>query len=501
MIEQAPVLIIVFPLVFAFITPLLGLIKKSLCYPWAVLALGLSSAGSFITLITIFEKGEFNYRMGRWAPPWGIELSLDLLSGAVLVVVTVISLLTVISSKKIVEKEIPGKFVHFYTIFLLQVTGFLGIVITGDMFNLYVFLEIASLTGYALIAIGEEHAAYASFKYLVMGTIGASFYLLGVGYLYMATGTLNMADMANMLPPLSGSSVVLAAFVFFMIGVAIKMAMPPLHSWLPDAYTYAPSATSALVAPLMTKISVYIIIRVMFKVFNPSFSTEIYPVTDILGWLAVFGILFAGVMALAQVDIKRIFSYLIMAEIGYIVIGLASANRIGFTGALLHVINDIFMMSCLFLFAAAVYYQTGTRSINEFFRLHRKMPVTLAVFMAGALAVVGIPPFCGFFSKWYLILGTIAAEKWILLSVIIISSLINAVIFFRIIERAYIEPREEEGHARHYEAPRRIVSPDRVPASMLVPMIIVAVCIILLGFFSGTIVTRIIEPVIPAAFL
>ncbi|GAG01002.1 unnamed protein product, partial [marine sediment metagenome] len=263
-----------------------------------------------------------------------------------------------IYSKKSVEQELPDKIVFFYAVYLLLVTGLLGITATGDMFNLYVFLEIASLAAYALIAIGEDGAPLASFRYLIMGTIGACFYLLGVGYLYIVTGSLNMADLSELLPKLYHSKVVLVAFTFFMVGIALKMALFPLHTWLLDAYTYAPSTVSALIAPTMTKVGAYVMIRIMFTVFKPDFSISLFPITSILGWLAVAAILFGSIMALAQSDLKRMLCFVIVAEIGYIAIGVGIANRMAFIGAILHIVNDVFMMACLFLVVGAIVYKT-----------------------------------------------------------------------------------------------------------------------------------------------
>jgi len=496
MIEQAPVLIVIIPMIFAFLTPILGWIKGKLCYFWIILALLSSTLFSIITLITVLNSGVINYHLASWPPPIGIEYSIDHLNAVMLVLVSFISLMTAVSSKKIVEKEIKTKSAYFYTVFLLQTVGFFGIIITGDMFNVYVFLEIASIAGYALIAVGEDGAPLASFRYIIMGTIGACFYLLGVGYMYIMTGTLNMAELAKKLPSLYDSETIIIAASFLIVGIIIKMGVFPLHSWIPDAYTLAPSTVSSLQAPLFTKISAYLLIRVFITIYDPSFTLEKYPVNEILGWVTAAGIIFAGIMALAQTDIKRMFSYLIVAEMGYIIIGFATGNRISITGSILHIFNDVFMMACLFSAVGAIYYQTGTRNIYEFRTLHRKMPLTLAVFVIGALSVLGIPPFCGFFSKWYLILGTIHSERWAFLSVLIISSLINAVLFFRVLENAYTEPRDEENHNHHAEH-RKIVSMDKIPLSMIVPMVLIAVGIILIGLFSGKIVSNIIEHVIP----
>ncbi|MFC1669504.1 complex I subunit 5 family protein [Spirochaetota bacterium] len=501
--EQAPILIIVIPLIFAFINPLIGRIKKELCFYWAVFGLMLSSFFSITTLVEILNNGVVRYRLGNWSPPWGIEYVLDHFNGVMLVIISFISLITAIYAKSSIEREAPGKTVYFYTVYLLQVVGFLGITGTGDMFNLYVFLEIASLSGYALIAIGEDGAPLASFRYIIMGTIGACFYLIGVGYIYIMTGSLNMGDLSKLLPAVMGTNAMLVGFAFLIVGICLKMGLFPLHLWLSDAYTHAPSSVSSLLAPLFTKISAAVIIRVMFKIFSPSFSIDVYPVTEILGWVASIGVIYAGIMALAQKDLKRMLCYLIIAEIGYIAIGIASSNRMGLTGSILHIFNDVFMMACLFTVVGAVYYQTGKRSLDGLFQMHRKMPVTLIVLLVGALSVVGVPPFCGFFSKWYFIIGLIQAGKWVFLIAMLASSLINAILFFRIIERAFVEPREEEeeGHAVQHGDHEDGYFLDKIPVTMMVPMVITAIGIILLGFFSNTIVNNVILPFIPSSFL
>jgi multicomponent Na+:H+ antiporter subunit D len=309
MAEQFAALIIVVPLISSLLVPVIGWGQKRFCYPWVVAVLVVPLICSLGVLNTVLTTGKFSY-------------------------------IVAIYSKKSVEKELrEGKIAPFYTLFLLLVTGLLGMVITGDAFNLFVFLEISSLSCYALIAIGEEGAPIAAFNYIIIGTIGACFYLLGVGYLYIATGSLNMADLANILPDLYQSKVILVAFAFFTVGIAIKGGLFPLHTWLPDAYSTAPSAVSALIAPLMTKVASYVMIRLMFTVFQPHFSVEIVPVFAILGWLAVFAIFWGGIKALAQTDLKRMLVYVVVAEVGYIVIGVSVANRMGLTGAILHIMN------------------------------------------------------------------------------------------------------------------------------------------------------------------
>ena len=493
MIDQAPILIVVFPLMFAFVTPLIGWWKKDLCYPWVILALALSTLCSVIALLTVINTGVIHYHLGGWLPPWGIEYVVDYLNVPMLVLVSVISLLVAIYSKESIEQEIPGKTVYFYTIFLLQVTGFLGIVITGDMFNLYVFLEIASLTGYALIAVGEEGAPLASFRYVIMGTVGASFYLLGVGYLYIVTGSLNMADLAQLLPYLYGSKVVLVAFAFFLVGVAIKMALFPLHVWLPDAYTRAPSTTSALLAPLMTKVSVYVMIRILFTVFKPDFSVYMTHATDIMVWIGILAIFVGAIMALAQTDFKRMLCYIIVAEVGYMVGGVGLANSVAIKGAILHIINDAIMTLGVFAVAGILCYRMGSHNISDFKALFQKMPFTMAAFVVAALSMIGVPPTCGFFSKWYLIQGAVIAGSWVFVVALLVSSLINIILFFRIFEIGYVFHGEDEVHA-HGDDTAVI---EEAPISMLIPTMVVAAGIILIGLYNQPILTNVIQFAVP----
>jgi multicomponent Na+:H+ antiporter subunit D len=496
--EHFPALIIVTPLLLSFGVNIVGLWKRRLCFPIVLGALAACLICAIGILAMVIQRGEpIHYFFGGWDPPWGIEYTIDYLNALVLVSVAVISLLVTIYAKRAIEQEIPDtKHPQFYTLLLLHVTGLFGITATGDMFNLYVLLEIASFSAYAIIALGEQGAAFAAFRYVIFGTIGACAYLLGTGYLYILTGSLNMADLTHLLPQSFYSKALLVAVAFFIVGIGIKMGIFPLHTWLPDAYTLAPSAVSALLAPLFTKVGAYVIIRIMFTVFDPSFCMELYPVTDVLGWIAAIGILFACMMALAQSDLKRMLCYVIVAEMGYIIVGIASANRLGLTGAILHIINDMFMMACLFTVSGAIFYQTGTRTISQFRNLHRTMPIVFAVFIVGALSVVGIPPLCGFFSKWYLILGAIQAKQWGLVVVMLLSSLLMAILFFRVIEHAYFAPRTDQVQTAHEHGDTGTVM-DSVPLSMLLPMILIGIGIILLGIFSGVIIKHIIAFAIP----
>lgn len=487
MSEHAAILIVVLPLMASLLNTIIGLWRRYLCY-WVVVGTLCACVLLSVNILeTVMNGGAVRYRLGGWEPPWGIEYAIDHLSAFMAIIVSSISLIVAIYSKKSIEQELPAdKVPYFYTIYLLLTVGLLGITVTGDVFNIYVFLEISSLAGYALIAIGDDRAPIASFNYLIMGTIGACFYLLGVGYLYIVTGSLNMSDLARLLPDLYHSKVVQAAFAFFMVGVAIKIALFPLHTWLPNAYTHAPSAVSAFAAATMTKVGAYIMIRIMFTVFQPHFSAEIIPMAAMLGWTAAVAVICGSILALAQTDVKRMLSYMVVSEVGYIVMGVSVGNRDGFSGAVLHILNDAFMMACLFLAVGAIVYKTGTRNIYDLGGLGRKMPLTAAAFSVAAVSMIGVPPTAGFFSKWYLMLGAIGAEKWVFAGALLFSSLLNAVMFFRILEIVYFK-----GPADYF---------DEAPLSMLLPILFTAGAILALGVCSGRIISSVIQFTVPAGF-
>jgi multicomponent Na+:H+ antiporter subunit D len=495
MSDQLPAIIVVLPLVASFFIFFSGWWVKRAGYPLAVGALICCVLLSIGILKSVISEGTIHYWLGGWDPPWGIEYRVDYFNAIMLVLVSGLSMLVAVHSKKLVERELPGKSALFWSLFILLITGLLGICITGDLFNLFVMLEVASLTGYALIAIGEKRAVYASFRYVVIGTMGASFYLLGVGYLYITTGSLNMENLSQLLPQLYHSKTILAGFAFILIGLSIKMALFPLHGWLPDSYTYAPSAVSAAVAPLMTKVMAYVIIRIMFTVFKPDFPFSVIRVTDLMVWFGTLAILFGAVMALSQNDFKRMLCYVIIAEIGYIIGGIGVANTTALKGAIFHIVNDAMMMACLFMVAGLVMYRTNGHRIADFKGLFRTMPFTATIFTVGALAVIGVPPTCGFFSKWYLLLGGIEANQWGFVAVLLVSTLISVALFFRIFDKGLYTHAQQNGPDGKGSADN--AHSGEAPLSMLLPAFALALAILLVGIYNQVIVNQVIRFAIP----
>jgi multicomponent Na+:H+ antiporter subunit D len=476
------------PLLFSLPVNLLGRRSARWVAPLVTVALSFSAFCSTLVLIDVLHRGTIRYTMGGWQPPWGMELVVDPLAAMMLVVVSFGALLGGLAALKSVEQELPGREYIFFTLALILITGLLGLVVSADTFNIYVLLEITAITTYGLIAMGGGRAPLASFNYIIMGTIGACFYLLGVGYLYILTGSLNMADIATILPGLQVEIAVATAFAFLLVGLWVKMAFFPLHGWLPNAYSFAPTGTALLIAPLMTKVSVYLMVRIMFSVFAPEYTFfEHAGVQQLIVWAAALAIIVASGLALAQTDLKRMMAYIIVAEVGYMVGGVWLANWHGLTGAVLHILNDALMTLCLFLVAAAVAYRVGGTRFEDFRGLYRTMPVTMAAFTVGAFSLIGVPPTCGFFSKWYLILGGVEAGQWAYVAALVISSLVNAVLFFRIIEIAFFQSPAE---AKVQEAPMLILQ----------PLVITAVALVVIGLFTGPIVSGLIEPALPWRF-
>lgn len=496
MSQHLPALPVIAPLLSALLITMLGWFNRRLSFPIALAALTVALLSALGLMGDVLARGVIAYKMGGWDPPWGIAYRVDHLNGLVLVVVLAAALIGLIATRDRVKAEFEDRIVPFYTLFILFVTGLSGILLTGDAFNLYVLLEIASLTGYALIGMGEDRAPLAGLNYLLMGTIGASFYLLGVGYLYIMTGTLNMVDLAARLPGLYDSHVAALAFFICLTGLFVKMAFFPVHVWLPNAYSNASSAASILIAPLTTKVMIYVMIRITLTVFTPDYAFDVLDIGDAVVWLAVIAIVMGSVFALAQNRLKRILSYIVVAEVGYMVGGFWLGNRAGITGSILHIVNDAAMTLCVFLAAGALMTRVPGDRLIHLQGLFRKMPVSMAALAVGGLSIIGVPPTCGFFSKWYLISGGIDAGHYGFVAALLFSSLVNVALFFRIFEIAYYEPFGA-GHGHGHGASQ----PEDAPAAMLAPLVVVAVLLVVLGLYSGDLVSAIIQHAIPARII
>ena len=466
-VDHLPALQVVVPLLAA---PLMVLVRRG-TFAW-LLAVAVSWTALAIALALAFkvrEAGPISYAMGSWPPPWGIEYRVDALNSFVLVLVSLVAAMVAPYARASVAAELPrDQHYLFFAMYSLCLAGLLGIAITGDAFNLFVFLEISSLSTYVLVALGRDRRALlAAFQYLVLGTIGATFYVIGVGLLYLMTGTLNLADMALRLREVGEIRPVLAALAFITAGIGLKLALFPLHFWLPNVYAFAPSAITAFLAASATKVSVYVLLRYYFLVFGVPLVFGRMPMAEILIALSVLAVVSASLVAVFQRDLKRLFAYSSVAQIGYITLGMGLANEPGLTGAVVHLFNHGLTKGAIFLLLGGVALRVGSTSLARVAGLARTMPLTSFGIVLGGMSLIGIPGTAGFISKWYLVLGAIAHGYWWLAALLVASSLIAVAYVWRFVEIAYLRA-PAPGAAKLVEA----------PAGMLIPAwIMVAGCV------------------------
>lgn len=465
--EHLPALQVVVPLLAA---PLMVLVRRgtfawllAVAASWTTLAIALALA------FKVREAGIISYAIGSWPPPWGIEYRVDALNSFVLVLVSLVASVVAPYARASVAAELPrDQHYLFFTMYSLCLAGLLGITITGDAFNLFVFLEISSLSTYVLIALGRNRRALlAAYQYLVLGTIGATFYIIGVGLLYLMTGTLNIADMALRLREVHEMRPVLAALAFITAGVGLKLALFPLHFWVPNAYAYAPSAITSFLAASATKVSVYVLLRFYFVIFGVPLVFGRLPMAEVLITLSVLAVVSASLVAVFQRDLKRMFAYSSVAQIGYITLGMGLANKAGLTGAVVHLFNHGITKGAIFLLLGGVALRVGSTSLERVAGLARTMPLTSFGIVIGGMSLIGIPGTAGFISKWYLVLGAIEHGYWWLAALLVASSLIALAYVWRFVEVAYF--REPDPAAERL---------GEAPASMLIPAwIMVAACV------------------------
>ena len=352
--QHLPALQVILPLISA---PLAILFRRAgPAFLIVTAAAWLSFAIAIALFLQVDASGLISYPMGNWQPPWGIEYRLDRLNSFMLVPVSGMAAVVLPYARGSIEREIPHESHYmFYAMLGLCLTGLLGIVITGDAFNLFVFLEISSLSTYVLIAMGRDRRALtAAYQYLIMGSIGATFIVIGIGFLYLMTGTLNLADMVPRVAVIESSRPGLAALAFISVGVSLKVALFPLHQWLPNAYTYAPSSVSAFLAATATKVALYALIRFYFTVFGDSFVFGKLPLPEFMLILSLFAMLFANAIAIFQDNLKRLFAYSSVGQIGYITLGLSFDSVHGVGASIMHLFNHGVAKGAIFMLIGGV---------------------------------------------------------------------------------------------------------------------------------------------------
>jgi multicomponent Na+:H+ antiporter subunit D len=479
-----PVLVVTLPLFGGLLALFTGFIQKGgglLAWLWSVLITALVLVCALGLLADVQAAGSVIYRVGSWPEAYGIAYVVDPLNAYVILVVALLGFLATVYAKDSIAAEIPNDRHHmFWAVWLLVICGMIGITATGDTFNVYVLLEIASLTGYTLVAMGgdrDRRALVASLKYLILGSIGATFILLGIGYLLMLTGTLNMADMHDQLVrmrdagELVDNRTLFVSFAFLMVGLGIKMALFPLHLWLPASYTYAPSAVSVLLASTATKVGVYMFFRFVFTIYGDTYdnTTDMY----FLALLAGAGVVISSVTAIRQTDVKMVLAYSSVGQLAYIVLGFSLANEPGVTASVIHIFNHAIVKGGMFMAVGAVALRVGGTKVRDFKGLGRKMPLTMTAFTIGGGGLIGVPLTTGFISKWYLVEGTMEKGYWGMAFVALLGGVLALIYVWRLIEIIWFAQPDDPKPVRE------------APLTMLIPMWILIGASVWFGVDAG----------------
>ena len=481
MMKNLPILIVLFPLVAAQLCMLVSKIHKNVGRWLVMTAVAGSLVMSVIQLIGVVKNGPVHYEFGNYSHIIGIEFAIDTVNACIIVMVCVIGLLTFLFSNDFDpahDKTVTG---GANTVLALLITGLLGMSSTGDVFNLYVFLEITSLSGYCLISLGGNRGVVAAYRYMLIGTIAATLYLLGVGVLYSQTGTLNMADMAQILNGGQYDRAMLISMYCFIAAFGIKMALFPFHGWQPSAYTHSETSSRPLIAGVMGKIPAYAMFRYLFCIYGADFRYFNFFLV-VLGVFSVCAMLYGSIRAMGQTDMRKLLAYSSVAQMGYISLGFAIGTPLALAGAFLHMFGHAFMKGGLFFCVGAIRKRFGKFWLEDLGRIYKKMPLTCGLLVVAALSMIGIPPTVGFFSKWYLGVAATQQSHWVYLAVLVISSLLNAVYFFRLIEKVFVQ--EDRGSLRDATPDRKI----EASAWVIIPVVVCFVAILALGFCNVKIV-------------
>jgi multicomponent Na+:H+ antiporter subunit D len=428
--------------------PMVGLKRRKSCRPMALAAVWAMSVTAVANLVAVLRSGEVRYAFGGWAPPIGIEWVADGLASVVMVAICVIASICLIYAGKVSPHPAGGRVVLYYTLILLLLAGLTGTVFAGDLFNVFVFLEVVALSAAALIGMAGGKALVFAFRYLILASIGATFYLLGVSYFYAATGTLNMADLAQRVPALLDSKVVIGGMVFMFIGLGIKMALMPLHGWLPDAYSSAPDSVSPLLSALVTKVSLLAWARILYWAVGVGGELGIAQVLRLVWMMGALASVVGAFLALTQRDVKRMFAYGGISHIGLILIGVGQGNQTGLAAAMFYLINDAVMQATLFVVAGAAIHQYGIQTFEEFSRLRGRAPWIIGALIVVAMSMIGIPPTGGFFGKWYIILSSLRAGNYLAVVAVMVSTLLTLAYFIRLWVRVFAGDRVSPGTER-----------------------------------------------------
>jgi len=436
-INNLPILVVLTPLMMSLIVVLIS--NNFLSWLLTLFTTLITFIFSLLLYQEVYLHSSISYALGSWVPPIGIEYLIDKVSIIPIIIISLISFLATFFASKIMPAEINNSSISkVYSLWLLAIAGLIGLVTTGDAFNLFVFLEISSLASVALVAMGgqkDKQALVAAYNYLILGAIGATFYVIGVGLLYGITGTLNLADLSDRIAEISDNKALIAGFGFMVIGIMVKAAVFPLHIWLPRAYAYAPSAVSVLLAATATKASLYILARILFSVFDISDNLITYTLQYIILPLSILAMFAGTIMAIYEKDIKRLLAHSSIAQIGYITLAFAIGTKASVAAGFIHLFNHALIKGALFMAITSMGFYINKRiTINNLSGLGRAMPITFVCFVICSLSLAGIPLTAGFISKLYIIKASISADGIWIAFLILASSALSVVYLWKMIE-------------------------------------------------------------------
>jgi len=474
MISLNPVLLIVVPLGLAFLAPLLGLVSKKIA-KWLPVVGFLFNLIVALTILPHVLKQPIIVKIAGFSPPFGINLVAGPVGMLLATLIALTGFLVAIYSLKYINKRAEQK---YHILFLLLLTGATGVVLTGDIFNLFVFFEILCIASFALVAyLGNRAGIESAVKYLIQGSIGSSLLLIGIGLLYGQFGTLNMADLAKQIVDYTEPSV-FVPMVLMVTGLGIEAAIFPLNAWLPDAHSSAPSSISAILSGIAIEVGLYAVIRVLFTIFDVSNFFMFFV------FLGVLTILIGEMSAFSQKNIKRMLAYSSIGQIGLIVFAFSISTQFGVIGGLFQMISHTLGKALLFLSAGYMIYRTGSMEISSFEGIGKKMPFTALFFTIGAFSIIGLPPFVGFSSKFLIVKAALAKGELlfiILVGIVLLGTVIEGTYFFRVIQTMYFKDGNNE------------IDKKESPITGLIPMFVFAVLIIFIGVYPDFII-KILNP-------
>ncbi|WP_254764722.1 proton-conducting transporter membrane subunit [Natrinema marinum] len=509
-VDLLPPLLIVAPLLAATLPIALGLRYDRA--GWSVAAL--TTTGLFAAVVAlatvVYTDGVVTHELGGYPQTYGIQLVADEFSVLIALLVTAVAAGVLVYTRRGGPRGNT-----FYTAYLLLVGGLLGITMTGDVFNLFVFLEITSIATYALVASGDgPESAVAALQYLILGTVAASMYLIGVAFLLMATGTLNMLELAAQIPAAERPLLIRTGFGFIVVGFAVKVAQWPLHTWQPSAYQQAPDGVTPLIAALVSTASAYAFGRLIVTVFGVDYLAGTQNAAAIVLVVGCVSVLAGTVLAVIQTSVKRMLAYSSVSQFGLVIaaygVVIAGGSETAFVGAAIHLLGHGLLKAGLFLSAALVATSYGARTVDEYAGLAKHRPVVAGAMAVLLLSLVGVPPGVGFVGKWYIALGAVQSELWPVAAVIFLSTMLTLAYAARLLEKMYFTPPAVEtprpgaaatdgGTTDADGAIRGEGAADAVSVGMVAVVVIAALCAVALGFAGGAI-ADLLEPFLTEVF-